>query len=156
MRWNFDGITEFHYFSARNCSNCRRNSKLETRRTTTALGKWEIKRSECQDLLMQKPNLDALRVSILLVVFSARGGISTCNSMPALTAYVSILASRILGKGGLFVAFTTRRQLCWANGFFYPSRNSMLYRLTAYRWYCGRLPGTDLTSSLYASTFYTL
>ena len=31
-----------------------------------------------------------------------------------------------------------------ANGLFYPNWNR-LYRFTAYRWQCSRLPGTDLT-----------
>ncbi len=39
---------------------------------------------------------------------------------------------------------STRRLPYWANGFFYPSWNR-LYRFTAYRYQCSRLPDTDLT-----------
>ncbi len=40
---------------------------------------------------------------LLLVVFSACGGIRTGSRMPVLTAYFPVLAKGILGKGGLFV-----------------------------------------------------
>ena len=45
-----------------------------------------------------------LEWSLLLVVFSACGGIRTGNGKPVLTVYFSVLACGILGKGGLFVA----------------------------------------------------
>ena len=52
-----------------------------------------------------------------------------------------------LGKGWIVRGTTTKTLLYWANGLFYPGWN-MLYRFTAYRQQCGRLPVTDRTCNL--------
>ena len=63
----------------------------------------------------------------MLFVFSACGG----SKLPGLTAYFSVLAKGIMGKGGLFVAPPLQDCLT-ANGLFYPSWNR-LYLFIAYR-----------------------
>ncbi len=71
-----------------------------------------------------------LKRYLLLIVFSAWGGIRTGRSMPVLILD-SLLSRTRLGHLGSVV------------GLFYSSWS--MCRFTAYRYLCGRLPGTDLT-----------
>ncbi len=65
---------------------------------------------------------ELMSVVVLLVVFSACGGIRTGINLPVLTAYFPVLAEGILGKGGLFV--TPPLEDC-LNGLFYPNWNDL-------------------------------
>ena len=87
------------------------------------------------------------RTHSVLVVFPACGGIRTGRSIPVLTAYISVRAKGILGKGGLFETPPLLRLLYLANWFFYPSWNCLYSRFTAFRQQCCRLPSTDPTHS---------
>ncbi len=91
-------------------------------------------------VLYGKRGCEGLLQCLLLVILSACGGLRTSRSMPVLTAYFYVHH----GKWCLVRDNTTRRLLYWANGLFYPCWNR-LYRLIAYRYQDGRLPGIDVT-----------